>query len=138
LEQALNQGLIVSLLTFDVKEVFDKVFPERLVYRLCLQGWLDNLVYWIASFITGRSVQIRLDGEGGPIIDILCGLLQELLILLSEIISCDPTSYDDIIFLIILCMIYTTVSIYFIIPFLMIHEFLYDSMQFHCINMTLY
>jgi hypothetical protein len=58
--------------------------------------------------------------------------------LVSEIISCDPISYDDIIFLIILCMIYTTVSIYFIIPFLMIHEFLYDSMQFYCINMTLY
>jgi hypothetical protein len=75
-EQALNQGLTASLLTLDVKRAFDGVLPGRLVYRLCLQGWLDNLVYWIAFFMTGRSVQIRLDGEVGPIIDILCGLPQ--------------------------------------------------------------
>jgi hypothetical protein len=75
-EQALNQGLTASLLTLDVKGAFDGVLPGRLVYRLRLQGWPDNLVYWIASFMTGRSVQIRLDGEVGPIIDILCGLPQ--------------------------------------------------------------
>jgi hypothetical protein len=37
-EQALNQGLTASLLTLDMKRVFDKVLPERLVYRLRLQG----------------------------------------------------------------------------------------------------
>jgi hypothetical protein len=79
-EQALNQGLTVSLLTLDIKGVFDKVLPRRLVYRLHLQGWPENLVCWIASFMTGRSVQIRLDGEVGPIIDILCGLPQGSLI----------------------------------------------------------
>jgi hypothetical protein len=75
-EQALNQGLTASLLTLDVKRAFDEVLPGRLVYRLRLQGWPDNLVCWIASFMTGRSVQIRLDGEVGPLIDILCGLPQ--------------------------------------------------------------
>jgi hypothetical protein len=79
-EQALNQGLTVSLLILDVEEAFDEVLPEKLVYRLCLQGWLDILVCWIVSFMTGRSVQIRLDGEVRPIIDILCGLPQGLLI----------------------------------------------------------
>jgi hypothetical protein len=57
-EQALNQGLTASLLTLDVKGVFDNVLPGRLVYRLHIQGWPDNLICWIASFITGRSVQI--------------------------------------------------------------------------------
>jgi ribonuclease HI len=75
-EQALNQGLTASLLTLDVKGAFDGVLPGRLIHRLRLQGWPANLISWIASFITGRSVQIRLDGELGPIIEILCGLPQ--------------------------------------------------------------
>ncbi|EED18626.1 reverse transcriptase, putative [Talaromyces stipitatus ATCC 10500] len=65
-EQALNQ---------DVKGAFDTVLPGRLIRRLREQGWPTNLVLWIASFATGRSVQIRLDGEIGPSTDIACGLL---------------------------------------------------------------
>lgn len=75
-EQALNQKQTASLLTFDVKGAFDGVLPGRLVHRLRSQGWPDNLVRWIASFVTGRTVQIRIDGELGPTIEILCGLPQ--------------------------------------------------------------
>ncbi|EED16647.1 transposon I factor, putative [Talaromyces stipitatus ATCC 10500] len=75
-EQALNQGMTTSLLTLDVKGAFDAVLPGRLIRRLCEQGWPTNLVLWIASFATGRSVQIRLDGEIGPSTDIACGLPQ--------------------------------------------------------------
>jgi hypothetical protein len=79
-EQALNQGKTASLLTFDVKGAFDRVLPGRLIHRLCTQGWPDNLVCWIASFVTECMVQIRLDGELGPDIRVLCSLLQGLLI----------------------------------------------------------
>ncbi|EED15832.1 reverse transcriptase, putative [Talaromyces stipitatus ATCC 10500] len=75
-EQALNQGMTASLLTLDVKGAFDAVLPGRLICRLREQGWPTNLVLWIASFATGRSVQIRLDGEIGPSTDIACGLPQ--------------------------------------------------------------
>jgi hypothetical protein len=75
-EQALNQGKTASLLTLDIKGAFDGVLPGRLVYQLRAQGWPDNLVQWVASFVTGRTVQIRLDGELGPIADIHCGLPQ--------------------------------------------------------------
>ena len=75
-EQALNQGKTATLLTLDVKGAFDGVLPGRLIYRLRAQGWPDNLARWVASFITGRSIQIRLDGEIGPITEILCGLPQ--------------------------------------------------------------
>ncbi|EED14661.1 reverse transcriptase, putative [Talaromyces stipitatus ATCC 10500] len=75
-EQALNQGMTASLLTLDVKGAFDSVLPSRLIRRLREQGWPTNLVLWIASFATGRSVQIRLDGEIGPSTDIACGLPQ--------------------------------------------------------------
>jgi ribonuclease HI len=75
-EQALNQKKTASLLTFDVKGAFDGVLPGRLVHRLRSQGWPDKLVRWVASFITGRVVQIRIDGEIGPITEVLCGLPQ--------------------------------------------------------------
>ncbi|KAI9034748.1 RNA-directed DNA polymerase [Aspergillus affinis] len=75
-ELALNQGKVASLFTLDIKGAFDGVLPGKLVYRLRTQGWPDNLIRWVASFITGRTVQIRLDGELGPLIDILCGLPQ--------------------------------------------------------------
>jgi hypothetical protein len=79
-EQALNQELTVLLLTLDMKKAFDKVLPGRLVYRLCVQGWPDNLVCWIAFFITGCSVQIQLDDKLGSVIEILCSLSQGLLV----------------------------------------------------------
>ncbi|EED11975.1 conserved hypothetical protein [Talaromyces stipitatus ATCC 10500] len=65
--------MTASLLTLDVKGAFDSVLPGRLIRRLREQGWPTNLVLWIASFATGRSVQIRLDGEIGPSTDIACG-----------------------------------------------------------------
>ena len=75
-EEALNKGLTASLLTLDVKGAFDTVLPGRLVNRLREQGWPDNLTRWVASFATGRLVQIKLDGEIGPITSIRCGLPQ--------------------------------------------------------------
>ena len=75
-EDALNRRHTASLLTLDVKGAFDTVLPGRLVLRLRTQGWPDNLVRWVASFATGRTVSIRLDGELGPPTDIQCGLPQ--------------------------------------------------------------
>jgi hypothetical protein len=75
-EEALNKGLTASLLTLDVKGAFDTVLPGRLVHRLREQGWPHNLTRWVASFATGRSVRIRLDGEIGPPTNIHCGLPQ--------------------------------------------------------------
>src|ERR1700759_3896113 len=65
-EQALNQGKTASLLTLDVKGAFDTVLPGRLILRLRMQGWPANLILWISSFVTERSVQIRFDNELGP------------------------------------------------------------------------
>lgn len=75
-EEALNSKLTATLLTLDIKGAFDAVLPGRLVRRLREQGWQDNLVRWVASFATGRSVQVRLDGETGPPTDVSCGLPQ--------------------------------------------------------------
>jgi len=75
-EEALSKGLKATFLTMDIKGAFDAVLPGRLVRRLREQGWPDHLVRWIQSFITLRTVKIRLDGETGPLTDIWCGLPQ--------------------------------------------------------------
>jgi ribonuclease HI/endonuclease/exonuclease/phosphatase (EEP) superfamily protein YafD len=75
-EEALADGRKASFLTMDIKGAFDTVLPGRLVRRLREQGWPDNLVRWIQSFVTKRTVQIRLDGETGPVTGIYCGLPQ--------------------------------------------------------------
>lgn len=75
-EAALSKGLKTTLLTMDVKGAFDGVLPGRLARRLREQGWPDNLVRWVQSFTTDRSVRIRLDGSTGPDTPIQCGLPQ--------------------------------------------------------------
>jgi len=76
IEEALNNKLKATLLTLDIKGAFDAVLPGRLVHRLREQGWPDNLVRWVQSFATDRSVKIRLDGTTGPETLIHCGLPQ--------------------------------------------------------------
>ncbi|KAI1000307.1 hypothetical protein K3495_g7886 [Podosphaera aphanis] len=67
-ERALNEGRTASMLTLDIKGAFDAVLPGRLIRRLREQRWPHNLINWIKSFTAGRSVQIRLDGEMGPLV----------------------------------------------------------------------
>lgn len=75
-ESALKKGLTASMATLDVKGAFDGVLSGRLVCRLREQGWPHHLVQWVASFTTGRSVRVRLDGSIGPKTEISCGLPQ--------------------------------------------------------------
>ncbi|EDN94233.1 hypothetical protein SS1G_10106 [Sclerotinia sclerotiorum 1980 UF-70] len=76
IEASIKQGLRTTLLTMDVKGAFNAVLPGRLVNRLREQGWPNNLVKWIQSFATNRSIKIRLDGEIGPETKLECGLPQ--------------------------------------------------------------
>ena len=75
-ETALSSGLTASLLTLDVRGAFDGVLPGRLTRRLREQGWPENLVKWVTSFVSDRVVKIRLDGSTGPATPIQCGLPQ--------------------------------------------------------------
>ncbi|APA15803.1 hypothetical protein SS1G_09342 [Sclerotinia sclerotiorum 1980 UF-70] len=75
-EHSLNSNESASLLTLDVKGAFDAVLPGRLIRRLHEQGWPHGLVKWLFFFVTGRSVQVRLDGITGPKTNIECGLPQ--------------------------------------------------------------
>lgn len=75
-EHALNLNGSASLLTLDIKGAFDAVLPGRLIRRLREQGWAPNLTKWLSSFVTRRTIQVRLDGTTGPKTNIECGLPQ--------------------------------------------------------------
>ncbi|KZL65521.1 endonuclease reverse, partial [Colletotrichum incanum] len=76
IECAWQRSLVTFMLTLDVNGAFDAVLPVRLVHRLRQQGWPENLVQWVSSFVLGRRARIRLDGEMGDVFDLECGLPQ--------------------------------------------------------------
>ncbi|TIC95781.1 putative RNA-directed DNA polymerase from transposon BS [Colletotrichum higginsianum] len=76
IECAWQRGRVTSMLTLDIKGAFDAVLPGRLIRRLRCQGWPENLVRWVSSFVLGRRARIRLDGEMGDVFDLECGLPQ--------------------------------------------------------------
>lgn len=75
-ERARSRGKVASLLTLDVKGAFDTVLPGRLLRRLDEQSWPRWLIMWVKSFLSNRTIKIRL-GETVTEESILqCGLPQ--------------------------------------------------------------
>ncbi|POS87428.1 hypothetical protein EPUL_001522 [Erysiphe pulchra] len=52
---------VAAISTLDVKGAFDGVLHNRLIFRLRSQGWPENLVRWVGSFMSNRSATITLD-----------------------------------------------------------------------------
>ena len=76
IKNALKSGKVAGIITVDVKGAFDGVHCNRLLLRLRNQGWSENLVRWVKSFLQGRSAQIHLDQIISDSFPILCGLPQ--------------------------------------------------------------
>lgn len=76
LATCLTHDVEEALLILDVKGAFNAVLPGRLIRRLREQGWPPHICRWAASFATGRSVRIRLDGQTGPAEQLEWGLPQ--------------------------------------------------------------
>ena len=67
---------IAGIVTIDVREAFDEVFPGRLLLRLRQQGWPLPVLAWVRSYLTDRTASITLDEETSQPFDLLCGLPQ--------------------------------------------------------------
>ncbi|KAL1952888.1 hypothetical protein VTO42DRAFT_4058 [Malbranchea cinnamomea] len=76
IEESWARGKMVSLLTLDIKSAFDAVLPGRMVRRLQEQGWPQNLIEWVKSFMTGLTGKIKMDGLLGDSFSIPAGLPQ--------------------------------------------------------------
>ncbi|KAL5606006.1 uncharacterized protein BROUX77_003199 [Berkeleyomyces rouxiae] len=56
-----------SVLTFDIKGAFDAVQPNRMVKRLVELGCPAETCRWVASFLSGRTASLSLDGVADPL-----------------------------------------------------------------------
>ena len=73
-EQALDQGFVATIVTADVKSVFNTALIRRLMVRIKEQGWPDLFIKWVQSFITGRSARVRFEGIVTETKPFNCGL----------------------------------------------------------------
>ena len=47
----------------DFMKAFDTVPHRRMLSKLRSFGFTETMVKWVESFITGRTQQVRIDGE---------------------------------------------------------------------------
>ena len=68
IQAAWKNGLVASALALDVKGYFDNVNHTRLIRVMEILGFAPSIVAWTTSFLSDRSVRIRVDGcLGDPI-----------------------------------------------------------------------
>lgn len=75
-ERARSCGKVASLLTLDIKGAFDTVLSGRLQRRLYEQRWPNWLIMWVKSFMSNRSIKIRLGDTVTEETKLHCGLPQ--------------------------------------------------------------
>ncbi|CEJ82398.1 hypothetical protein VHEMI02464 [[Torrubiella] hemipterigena] len=78
--EAFKKRLVATLVTMDTKGAFDAVLRNRLIKRLCDQGWPRFLVKWVFSFMSLRKAYARFGIGCSGVIILPCGLPQGSLI----------------------------------------------------------
>lgn len=58
----LNDGLDVHAIYTDFSKAFDLVNHEILIHKLRLYGFNDILLKWFVSYLSGRSLSVKVDG----------------------------------------------------------------------------
>ncbi|RXG41045.1 hypothetical protein VDGE_20064 [Verticillium dahliae] len=75
-EAAMNRNQVATLVTFDIEGAFDAALKGRLSVRLREQGWPENLISWVLSFMSDRQARVRHEGHASPAAPLQCGLPQ--------------------------------------------------------------
>jgi hypothetical protein len=60
---ALDEGNSINCIYMDFMKAFDTVPHRRMLSKLRSFGFTETMVKWVESFITGRTQQVRIDGE---------------------------------------------------------------------------
>jgi hypothetical protein len=76
IQTAWKKNLVVSALAFDIKGFFDHVNHGRLVAVLVNLGFPPETCAWVRSFLSDRTVSIRVDGHTGQPTPASCGIPQ--------------------------------------------------------------
>ena len=61
IQSAWNQNLKMSVLFFDISGYFNNIHHQQLLYKLRRKRIPEQIVRWLGSFLTGRTVQIVVD-----------------------------------------------------------------------------
>ena len=59
IQTAHHKGLISSFLAVDIKGFFDHVHHDRMIHVLWTKGFPLELCHWVRSFLSDRSIKIR-------------------------------------------------------------------------------
>lgn len=61
--EALDNGYPIDVVYLDFQKAFDTVPLQRLLYKLHHIGIRGNLLEWIRNYLTGRTFQVRIEGQ---------------------------------------------------------------------------
>ena len=77
LDRAQNRGhKQTDIIVMDFAKAFDKVPHRRLLYKLDYYGIRGSTHKWIASWLSGRTQQVVLDGQASDPVPVLSGVPQ--------------------------------------------------------------
>ena len=74
--KALDDGLEVRVVFFDISKAFDKVWHKGLLYKLHQAGIQGNLLLWFENYLNDRQQRVVLPGQVSDIIHISAGVPQ--------------------------------------------------------------
>ena len=76
LVRQLSLGKQTDLILLDFSKALDKVNHLKLLYKLSCFGVKENILYWIQSFLIGRTQTVVLDGESSKEVKVTSGVPQ--------------------------------------------------------------
>ena len=74
--QALEKGLEVGAVFFDLRKAFDTVPHQLLLEKLVNYGFDQNIITWVRSYLTGRKQHVVCGGESSSDAPVLSGVPQ--------------------------------------------------------------
>ena len=74
--KALDNGLEVRVVFFDISKAFDKVWHKGLLYKLHSAGIRGNLLNWISNYLSNRKQKVVLPGTESHFANISAGVPQ--------------------------------------------------------------
>ena len=75
-QQGIRTGNPVATILFDIQGFYDNICRDRLVHLFDLFGFPDNVVEWIHSFLSDRSVRLAFNGWTSDPFDLFGGTPQ--------------------------------------------------------------
>lgn len=75
--QNAGKGQVASLLLLDVSSIFDNVSHERFLYNLWKRRVNENIIRWVASFLSNRRTRIIVNSYELEEYVVEIGVLQE-------------------------------------------------------------